>query len=395
MKLLFAHDTQLVLDEETRVIYSNTFDYVLWKNRYLKHFESLTVASRVNNIKFFNPTGYQISSGDNVSFIPIPSLSNPKTRFYNKTLAKKKIGDILNDIDGVVVRLPSEIGLLTFWMAKKRNIPVAVEMVGCPADSYKFHGSLIGKLYSPFVKKAHQKALKNSDYTLYVTEGYLQKRYPSFGISTVASNVSLKVKKNNPYKEKKSKENIVLGIIGSLNVDYKGLDTAIEAISKIKKEKIFKNIKLEVVGAGSTEKWGNLIKKLNLKNNIVFKGRLDSSQVDTWLQSLDIYIHPSKTEGLPRAVIEAMSNGLPIISTDVGGIPELIDIKYLHKPNDSLDLKNKIVNLFNDSLEIQRQSIINFEKARNYSDEILTKKRDCFYQSFSNSIKNKEFNKKA
>ena len=50
-----------------------------------------------------------------------------------------------------------------------------------------------------------------------------------------------------------------------------------------------------------------------------------------YYDSIDIYVQPSKQEGLPRAVIEAMSRGCPVLGTDIAGIPELIQERCLFK----------------------------------------------------------------
>ena len=60
------------------------------------------------------------------------------------------------------------------------------------------------------------------------------------------------------------------------------------------------------------------------------------------LKKNDVFIFPSKSEGLPRAVIEAMAVGLPCLSTPVGGIPELIDEEYLFDPLDEMGFTNAI-----------------------------------------------------
>lgn len=59
-------------------------------------------------------------------------------------------------------------------------------------------------------------------------------------------------------------------------------------------------------------------------DRVVFKGQMKHQQVLEWIDSLDIYIQPSMQEGLPRALIEAMSRACPAIGSSTGGIPELL-----------------------------------------------------------------------
>lgn len=66
------------------------------------------------------------------------------------------------------------------------------------------------------------------------------------------------------------------------------------------------------------------IAKYEIPNNVVLTGNLPHSQVETYLRKADLFLFPSKTEGFPTAVLEAMAFGLPIIASGVGAIPEMI-----------------------------------------------------------------------
>ncbi len=99
-----------------------------------------------------------------------------------------------------------------------------------------------------------------------------------------------------------------------------------------------------IIGEGSERKTLEaLIKKYNLENNFILTGRID--QAARLLQAFDLYACSSVKEGSPYSVLEAMQAGLPIISTSVGGIPEMIENNktgLLVKPADPNDLAEKI-----------------------------------------------------
>jgi glycosyltransferase involved in cell wall biosynthesis len=82
--------------------------------------------------------------------------------------------------------------------------------------------------------------------------------------------------------------------------------------------------KLILAGDGDIEQGKELVESLNLVNEVTFLGWVDSEQRDKLLSQADVFILPSYNEGLPMAILEAMAWGLPIISTPVGGIPELV-----------------------------------------------------------------------
>ncbi|MFH1583382.1 MAG: glycosyltransferase family 4 protein [Candidatus Falkowbacteria bacterium] len=104
-----------------------------------------------------------------------------------------------------------------------------------------------------------------------------------------------------------------------------------------------------IIGDGSERKnLENLIKKYNLKNNFILAGQIDEAA--KLLKAFDIYVCSSVKEGLPYSILEAMAAGLPIVSTNVGGISEMIgDEKtgLLVKPAEARELAEKIKTLLN------------------------------------------------
>ncbi len=81
---------------------------------------------------------------------------------------------------------------------------------------------------------------------------------------------------------------------------------------------------LTMAGDGEVEQARNLVKSLNLMNQIAILSWVDSEQRDALLAKADVFILPSYNEGLSLALLEAMGWGLPVITTPVGGTPELV-----------------------------------------------------------------------
>lgn len=106
-------------------------------------------------------------------------------------------------------------------------------------------------------------------------------------------------------------------------VPKNGLATLIRAI-KIAKQQIA-DLKLVVIGSGSLETGlKNLSLELGLSNDVVFLGGKPYSEIPRYLKMADLFIRPSHSEGLGNAFIEAMAAGIPIIGTQVGGIPDFL-----------------------------------------------------------------------
>jgi glycosyltransferase involved in cell wall biosynthesis len=121
----------------------------------------------------------------------------------------------------------------------------------------------------------------------------------------------------------KKKDSVItflfLGLIGN----RKGIFDLIQVISQNKCQ--YENkIKLIIGGNGEVEKLKDLIEELQLKGIVEFVGWITKEEKNNWLRKSDVYILPSYNEGLPISILEAMSYGQAIISTNVGGIPEVV-----------------------------------------------------------------------
>ncbi len=114
----------------------------------------------------------------------------------------------------------------------------------------------------------------------------------------------------------------VLGYVGRLSTE-KGLEFLLKAIGELAIEKEEISIKALIVGDGpEIENLKELAQELQIQSKIHFIGF--QSSVDKWLAAMDTFVLPSITEGTPMALLEAMSNGIPVIASKVGGIPSVI-----------------------------------------------------------------------
>ena len=112
---------------------------------------------------------------------------------------------------------------------------------------------------------------------------------------------------------------VFLGRIG----DRKGAFELIKAFAQIPAQQ--RNLAtLTMAGDGDVEVARNLVKDLDLIEKIIILDWVNSQERDALLTESDVFVLPSHNEGLPMAMIEAMSFGLSVITTPVGGIPELI-----------------------------------------------------------------------
>lgn len=118
------------------------------------------------------------------------------------------------------------------------------------------------------------------------------------------------------------KDALVLLYAGYLS-RRKGVYELLEAFLKIRQ--MFPGVRLIMCGEGSEEA---ALKKIVLEEKIadvvMFPGAVPPNEMDKWMKASDLFVLPSHTEGMPNAVMEAMSCGLPVVTTSVGGLPEAV-----------------------------------------------------------------------
>jgi len=104
----------------------------------------------------------------------------------------------------------------------------------------------------------------------------------------------------------------------------KGMDILLKAWTRVSKE--ITGARLSIIGSGPLEgELREISHSMGLDRSVYFIGTVDA--VDKYLESSDLFVLPSRTEGLSNALLEAMSYGIPCIATDVGGTPEIFGVE--------------------------------------------------------------------
>jgi len=118
-----------------------------------------------------------------------------------------------------------------------------------------------------------------------------------------------------------------IGVLGRL-VEKKGIHILLEALPKLKGHTSYI---IEIVGDGPEKvKLESLVAKYKLQNKVIFKGEMANNKVSNWLQNLDFFVLPcvkdcnGDMDGIPVSLMEAMLKGVPVISSDISGVPELV-----------------------------------------------------------------------
>jgi glycosyltransferase involved in cell wall biosynthesis len=139
---------------------------------------------------------------------------------------------------------------------------------------------------------------------------------------------------------------------------------------------------LYVGGDGEIDRLTECIVRHKLQNLIKFEGWVSGIKKKELLSICDIYILPSYNEGLPVSILEAMSYGMPIISTNVGGIPDVITENkngLLINPGDKSELTKSIFYFMENTQEIKRMGMRNMEMIKKfYAENVIPNLNDIY-----------------
>jgi len=198
----------------------------------------------------------------------------------------------------------------------------------------------------------------------------------------------------NKRQTKKNKQQITIGFVGSLT-KRKGVKYLIEAISALNLKFKIKNLKLLIVGEGEEkEKLQALAKKLGVAKKIEFKGLVND--IYTIYPTLDIYVQPSLDEAFGIAALEAMSVGVPVIVSRVGGLCEIInsmsdklskkpfektDCGILVPPANSAALTDAISYLIKEKAVREKLAKCGQKRAKLFTDRGMVEKTEKLYNS--------------
>lgn len=361
------------------------FSMALWQ-RYLGRFEHVYVVGRVQNVGNHTSDNIVKMEDERVSFIELPYYIGLLPFLKVKGQIKSIINSFIHSGDAYICRVPGNIGTIAVECLRKKKIPYGLEVVG---DSWEsLSPQAFESPFAPILQRIGRHQLRKTTIdaaaALYVTNHILQDKYPvRKGIFTTgASNVILKddcyAKQAPTITPNVPERQICMLAVGTLAQLYKAPDVILKALT-IVKEKGF-NPFLTWFGDGSyREQMVKLASELGLKDNVNFAGSVKQDVIRQEFERTDLFVHASRAEGLPRAVIEAMAYGLPCIGSSVAGIPELLSSEAIVQPNDVEGLAEKMLLFICNTEFAQKEANKNWEESKKYHNDILTERRLSFY----------------
>lgn len=390
-KLLLTVDHQFVRTPDGSVWVKTIYGYEFWK-RYLNVFDAICVVARVQEV-LKEEEKMLLSSGEHVEFYDLPQYRGPKEFVSKYMKIRKRVKGIANSCSCAIFRIPSPIANLVKKEVIKNKLPWAVEIVNDPWDNFApgTYKSLFRPIYRMHFVRQVKEYAKKANGASYVTEFALQRRYPSYvklygddikHFESYYSSILLRKEFFSGYRKAvRDTGKVHLIHVNSCITDMsKGHDVVIKIV------KILRNLGYDAdvtfVGDGPMRYYYEKMAEDNgIQRYVKFTGILSSGlEVREELMKADILVFPTLGEGLPRTVIEAMAVGLPCLSTPVNGIPELLLKEDMFEQQDVGAFAKRIIEIISNSDLYQSESMRNINKAMEYENKILQKRRDEFYQ---------------
>lgn len=388
MKALIVLENHFFEDVNGRVWCDRVVDYNFLK-RYLKVFEEIIVCGRMEKVQE-EVKDKLLVSGEHVKVIGLPDFIGAKGLIKNLSKIKKILRGAIKETNCTIYRAPTHISLFTYKEVLKQKKVLALEFM-MAADKMVEGDGFVSNLANKLIKKKAQKMCMKANGVSYVTERVLQEEYPCKAIKSKNTNeyftenystIELKEEDYNSQNWDKDNKPEIFKIIhtGYMDSYRKGQDTLIKAIKEVTDKGY--SVQVTLVGDGrKREEFENMVKEFNLKDVVKFAGLVkDKSKILELLHDSHMLVFPTHSEGLPRTIIEAMSQGLPCISSPVDGVPELVEENWLVDYNDVHGYANKIIEMISDWNKMIEISKNNFEKSKKYRKDVLDQKRTGFYQ---------------
>lgn len=350
-----------------------SFPYAYWAD-YLDFFDEIKVVARAKKVNKLDSNMIKVT-GPSVNFEGLPYYLGLKQFIFIFPKLFLKILKIALSDNYFLLRSGNSTNILAFLLIilhkpYLREYPGNIEegVVGFAGNSLKIR--VLAKFLHLIAKFQGKFSKANS----FVSE-YCKTLYASHKPSYIFSSFK-ESEINQTKKDCNVIGNFKIISVGRLEGE-KGHINLLTAISQLEN---LSKYEIHMVGDGSQK--ANLEKFARDNNlSVIFYGSItDRDQLFSLLANSDVFIIPSLTEGMPRALLEAMAVGLPCIGSKVGGIPEVLPDNMLYEATDIYRLKKLLEKVYESkNFRMQAASENRDVITKLYSDEVLQAKKHEFW----------------
>jgi len=199
------------------------------------------------------------------------------------------------------------------WIAWLRRTPIIVNYRGGEAGEY-------------LSRSLHwvRPTLNRAD-AIVVPSGFLYEVFQGVGIDTeiIPNIIDPERFESCPERMERYRLGPHLVITRNLEPIY-GIETAIRAVDALSSD--FPRVKLSIAGEGpQRDQLQSMVRKLGLEGVVNFTGKLTPEQIASMYHEADIMLNPTTVDNMPNSVLESLAAGIPVITTNVGGIPYIVE----------------------------------------------------------------------
>jgi glycosyltransferase involved in cell wall biosynthesis len=346
MRLLVALEARLATAPDGTISSPTGVEGPAFWERYLDVFSHVTVAARTAAPTADDAGRRPPIEGPRLTVAALPDYHGPWEYLQHRAGVRAVLRRALADADALCLRAPGPIAA-TAWRLRGGR-PFAVEVVGDPQEALA--PGAVQSMVRPLARHRLTRELaamcRTAAAVAYVTEAGLPERYPAADWWTSYSSLDLDddafaddahLAARAAWRARPSRGTAIdpwqVVAVGSLAQPYKGHDVLIDALARLRSRGLV--VDLTLVGAGRLRE---ALAARAAKAGVVLRlpGRVPAGQaVRACLDAADVFVLPSRSEGLPRVLLEAMARGLPAIATEVGGVPALLPSERLVAPGDT------------------------------------------------------------
>ncbi|WP_404784029.1 glycosyltransferase [Altericista sp. CCNU0014] len=356
-----------------------------WK-RYFEVFEEVKIVARVRPVAEASPDWVRVNT-DRISVEPLPHYIGPWEYLLRRQRVLNSARNAFTVGDAVLFYSASPPALALRNKLRASAYPYGVYIIADPYDVFS-PGAVRSKL-RPFFRWSVPRQLRSLCYgasaAAYITEAALQKQYPPSPAAYTDHYSMAELPEDTFVEQPKTfapdRTSWMLVTVGAMSQLYKAQDILIEAIARCTQQGL--DLKLVFVGDGQ---YRPMLEKqaaeLGIGDRCLFLGALTAgAAVRQQLDRADLFVLPSRQEGLPRAMLEAMARGLPCLGSTVGGMPELLPSEDLVPPVDVSALAAKIREMVSDPQRLSEMSARNLHRAQDFREDCIQDRRTAFYRA--------------
>lgn len=358
------------------------FSHWIYLKEIVKYYDEVVLLSSCKEVVGAESDKFGIEKLGNVSVYELPASSNGYAGAMKYFFHFNKAYRVINGVSTYYSRYPTPFG----WLQKLygRDKKRIIHYVGDPIDAAKSNPNF------SFVKKIILLSgfyIENALYTwackgasVFTNGHHLSEMLLEKGIVATPVISSTLNQSDFFYKNKVVDASRVQFVYLGYLRTAKGIETILKAFALYNTK--FPKSTFKIIGSGELDKKLKSIVVENRIRNVSFLGQLENrNEINKELRSADIFLFGSLSEGSPRVILEAMANGLSIISTPVGSLPTIFEDKKditFSNFNDSKDFYEKMLLLSGDDKYFQETRLSAFNKVRHLTIEGFIK--GIFYE---------------